>query len=134
MNNTEKAILLILLSCFLILIRYYIIKYLHDNVSKNKLPYFGIISLLLILFGIYSIYISDKATHILTSTDSISIDIKDKLINNLRYNEILTYFNIGFWSIFTYLAFKKNKNAWNVLLYQTIIYLLSLGLMIKNNL
>ena len=134
MNNTQKAILFILLSCFLILIRHYLIKYLYNNVSENKLPYLGIISLLIVLFSIYSIYISDKAKKTLTNTDSLTSEIKDNMINNLWYNEIIIYFNIVFLSIFAYMALNKNKNAWNVLLYQTIISLLSFGLFIKNKL
>jgi len=134
MNNTQKAILFILLSCFLILIRHYLIKYLYNNVSENKLPYLGIISLLIVLFSIYSIYISDKAKKTLTTTDSLTSDIKNNMINNLWYNEIIIYLNIVFLSIFSYMALNKNKNAWNVLLYQTIISLLSFGLFIKNKL
>jgi hypothetical protein len=134
MNNTQKAILFILLSCFLILIRHYLIKYLYNNVSENKLPYLGIISLLIVLFSIYSIYISDKAKKTLTTTDSLTSEIKNNMINNLWYNEIIIYLNIVFLSIFAYMALNKNKNAWNVLLYQTIISLLSFGLFIKNKL
>ena len=134
MNNTQKVILFILLSCFLILIRHYLIKYLYDHVNENKLPYLGIIALLIILFSIYSIYISDKAKKTLTNTDSLTSEIKDNMINYLWYNEIISYFNIVFLSIFAYMALNKNKNAWNVLFYQTIIILLSFGLTIKNNL
>ena len=81
MNNTQKAILFILLSCFLILIRHYLIKYLYNNVNENKLPYLGIISLLIVLFSIYSIYISDKAKKTLTNTDSLTSEIKNNILS-----------------------------------------------------
>jgi len=134
MNNTQKAILFILLSCFLILIRQCVIKYLYDNVSENKLYYLGIIALLIILVSIYSIYMSNNLKKTLTNTDSLTSNIKDNMINNLWYNEIIIYLNIVFLSIFAYMALNKNKNAWNVLLYQTIVSLLSFGLFIKNKL
>ena len=137
MNNTQKAILFILfilLSCFLILIRQCVIKYLYDNVSENKLYYLGIIALLIILVSIYSIYMSNNLKKTLTNTDSLTSNIKDNMINNLWYNEIITYLNIVFLSIFAYMALNKNKKAWYVLSYQIIITLLSFGLFIKNKL
>ena len=124
-SPTVKIIILILLACFLLLIRYFIIKYLYKNVSGNILRIFGIVALLAVLYNFYANYLRYQLRNSkIYSNDASSRDI-------ILYTEILTYLNIIFLSVFSYMAINKDKNAWNVALYQTIVSLLGLGLLIK---
>ena len=125
MSPTVKIIILILTVCFILLIRHFIIKYLYKYASGNILRIFGIIALFSVLYNFYANYLRYQ----IRNNKIINIDASTR--DTILYAEILTYLNIIFLSVFSYMAINKDKNAWNVALYQAIVSLLGVGLLIK---
>jgi hypothetical protein len=134
MKQIQDLIIVILLSSLLILFRYLFVEFLNKHITDSRLPYFGIISLLIVLFLIYRVHTDTEIKNILTNVDSISLDEKNIIINQSWFENMIKYLHIIFLIIFTYTAFTKNKNSWNVLFYETIISLISLIIMIRDNL
>ena len=134
MKQIQDLIIVILLSSLLILFRYLFVEFLDKHIPDSKLPYFGIISLLIVVFLIYRVHTNTEIKNILTNIDSIALDEKNIIINQSWFENMTKYLHIIFLSIFTYMAFTKNENSWNVLFYETIISIVGLVLMIKNNL
>lgn len=134
MKQIQDLIIVILLSSLLILFRYLFVEFLNKHITDSRLPYFGIISLLIVLFLIYRVHTDTEIKNILTNVDSISLDEKNIIINQSWFENMIKYLHIIFLTIFTYTAFTKNKNSWNILFYETIISLISLIIMIRDNL
>ena len=134
MKQIQDLIIVILLSSLLILFRYLFVEFLNKHITDSRLPYLGIISLLIVLFLIYRVHTDTEIKNILTNVDSISLDEKNIIINQSWFENMIKYLHIIFLSIFTYTAFTKNKNSWNILFYETIISLISLIIMIRDNL
>ena len=131
MKQIQDLIIVILLSSLLLLFRYLFVEFLDNHIPNSKLPYFGIISLLIVVFLIYRIHTNTEVKNILTNIDSISFDEKNIMINQSWFENMIKYLHIIFLSMFTYTAIAKNKNSWNILFYEIIISFASLASMIK---
>ena len=131
MKQIQDLIIVILLSSLLLLFRYLFVEFLDKHIPNSKLPYFGIISLLIVIFLIYRVHTNTEIKNILTNIDSISFDEKNIMINQSWFENMIKYLHIIFLSIFTYTAITKNKNSWNILFYEIIISFASLASMIK---
>ena len=109
MNNIQKRFLLFLCGC--ILIRLLLVN-LSKNLDKNNVQYLGYLALVPVLGWFYIIFIGERNTG-------------GEVFGEKIWWKDLRIIHATLWSIFAYMAINKNKNAWQILLLDTVFGLIA---------